>query len=284
MAGKRDSGGGETLIINVGRLFELDLPFMTLRAEGELVLRETPPPRFSDGGDVLLAASATLENESFDFVVGVLRRVSLIRTKMRFVFESVDRFPIPLVVSRSSSNARRVDIMGASKSWGTTECFFGTRDAVAVACREALPPIPEAPKKPPEPSRREDASDRAGAEPVPSGPSQTSAKGTYRVFLQFPDNDHFIVYLPLGEDGRLDSTAPEPWLFKARWEGYDCTGIFRHGDGDLNRFDWLSPDDEPYLTDLGTVPLQVGRVVRVYEGSSTENESHACTIRDMRRI
>jgi len=90
--------------------------------------------------------------------------------------------------------------------------------------------------------------------------------------------------MPLRADGRLEPAAPQPWLFEALWDGYEYVGIFRRGEEGGNYFDWPGREDEPCLTDLGTVPVKVGGTVRIYEGSSTDYDDRVYLVRDVSRV
>jgi len=95
--------------------------------------------------------------------------------------------------------------------------------------------------------------------------------GFYRVHLQNGQHTFVTAIVPLDSEGNFNPGAPQPYLFKANWEGTDYWGEFsemRQLNGKkymLGR--WYSRDggDYPSLTDFLTVPVGVGRIVRIWD-------------------
>jgi hypothetical protein len=107
--------------------------------------------------------------------------------------------------------------------------------------------------------------------------------GFHRIHLRAPDQEYITLYLPLTEDGRLDTKGHQPWLCKALWGGFDYLGEFVAGSDGLNRIVWA--DEDEWLTDLGTVPVRKGAVVSVYEGDDAElADVVEVVVADVRRV
>ena len=75
--------------------------------------------------------------------------------------------------------------------------------------------------------------------------------------------DWVTAYLPLGADGKVLARAPRPYLLKALWNEDVYYGELSPETGRYHRIQWDSGPDS--FTDLGKVPIDVGRIVRISE-------------------
>jgi len=95
------------------------------------------------------------------------------------------------------------------------------------------------------------------------------------------EGDHVTAYLPLAET-RLDKAGPQPYLMKAVWDGDYYYGELRVQAGRHNRIEWDSGPNS--LTDLGTVPIKPGAVIRIYADDNTAADFKAFTVHEVARV
>jgi hypothetical protein len=112
--------------------------------------------------------------------------------------------------------------------------------------------------------------------------------GFYRIHLvAAKDKDCFTFFVPLLGDGRFDPGAPEPYLLKCRWRGYEYLGEFKAGNihqPKYNRLIWVGQNDVDYLTDFLTAPVRVGSQCSIYEGDTLDAPAYTFVVRDLRKL
>lgn len=96
--------------------------------------------------------------------------------------------------------------------------------------------------------------------------------GFYRVQLKEKDGgSESTGIVPLGQDGRFDPDQPPPFLFKALWDSDEHLGEFldeiERGGKKVIRLQWPAADEDESVTDFMTVPVGVGKLVKLRSGT-----------------
>lgn len=130
----------ETLAIHVGNAHKLDELLSAACRARRLTIGGATRPRADRecGPKVLLAASAepVAGVGSVYLVVGVLHAATLLRAENVVAFESMERFPVALVIS-NSNGAVRPGLPGGAKYWSAQHFYWLPAEAAEWCAEEA---------------------------------------------------------------------------------------------------------------------------------------------------
>jgi hypothetical protein len=115
-------------------------------------------------------------------------------------------------------------------------------------------------------------------------------RGMYRIYLTSNvDPDWVILHVPLDDGGRVCiglSGVPQPYLFKATWNGdlFYGEAICRKDTGPEIYLLWASELDDVTLTNLAACPMVLGQVVLIWQTEEDVSRPYPFTVRAVQKL